>query len=109
MEEILILAQQEIAATGLSDLLAAGAVITGGSVIMEGMPELAEDLLEMQIRRGSPQGIGGLVDVVKSPKFSTAVGLVLHGAKRLVEAEIAAQHDRPPVGTRVLTWLKKVF
>jgi len=109
VEEILMLAQQEVAATGLSDLLAAGAVLTGGTVIMEGVPELAEDLLEMQVRRGSPTGIGGLVDVVKSPKFSTAVGLVQHGAKLLVEAEMAAQHDRPPLGTRMKNWFARVF
>ena len=31
------------------------------------------------LRRGTPSGIGGLVDVVASPVYSTAVGLVLCG------------------------------
>ena len=46
---------------------------------MEGMPELAEDVLGMPVRRGIPDGVGGLTDVVRSPIFATGVGLVLYG------------------------------
>jgi cell division protein FtsA len=46
------------------------------------MPEMAEEVLGMPVRRGYPQGVGGLTDVVKSPAYSTGVGLVLHGHKR---------------------------
>jgi len=67
--------------SGYADLVASGVVITGGTTILEGMPELAEQVLNMPVRRGLPRGIGGLVDVVKSPKFATGVGLVLYGAK----------------------------
>ncbi len=109
MEEIFMLAQQEIANTGLCDLLASGAVATGGSVIMEGVPELAEDLLELPVRRGCPRGVGGLVDVVKSPKFSTSVGLVQHGARQISNAQFASQNDRPPLGARVKEWFARVF
>ena len=46
-----------------------------------GMPELAEEVLGLPVRRGMPRGIGGLVDVVKSPMYATGVGLVVYGAR----------------------------
>ena len=54
-------------------------MLTGGGAILEGMPEIAEQIFDMPVRRGTPAGIGGLVDVVASPVYSTAVGLVLCG------------------------------
>ncbi len=42
-------------------------MITGGSSLMEGMPEIAEEVLELPIRRGIPIGVNGLVDMVSSP------------------------------------------
>ncbi len=45
------------------------------------MPELAEDVLGMPVRRGIPMGVGGLVDVVKNPSYATGVGLILWGNK----------------------------
>lgn len=82
VEEIFQLTHAEIQKSGFEELLASGVVITGGSTLMEGMPEMAEEVLGMPVRRGYPQGVGGLVDVVKSPAYSTGVGLVLHGHKR---------------------------
>ena len=69
----------EIEKSGYEDLLAAGVVITGGTVIMDGMAELAEETLGMPVRRGTPRNIGGLVNVVRSPIYSTGVGLVMYG------------------------------
>jgi cell division protein FtsA len=51
------------------------------------MPEIAEQIFDLPIRRGAPTGIGGLADHVGSPAFATAVGLVLYGQRnRIVEA-----------------------
>ncbi|GAB4301021.1 MAG: cell division protein FtsA [Myxococcota bacterium] len=72
----------EVEKSGYEDLLAAGVVITGGSVIMDGMAELAEETLGMPVRRGMPRGVGGLVSVVRSPIYSTGVGLVSYGYER---------------------------
>ena len=56
-------------------------VITGGSTILEGMPELAEQVFNLPVRRGVPTNIGGLIDVVNSPVYATGVGLVVYGSK----------------------------
>ncbi|MBI2877492.1 MAG: cell division protein FtsA [Candidatus Tectomicrobia bacterium] len=81
-EEIFRRVDLEIRNSGYKDLLASGVVITGGSSIMEGMQEIAEEILELPVRRGLPMGIKGLVDMVNSPLYATAVGLVLYGMKR---------------------------
>ena len=44
------------------DLLASGAVICGGSTLLDGMPELAERILGIPVRRAAPIGVGGLAD-----------------------------------------------
>ena len=77
--EILQLVQQELVRTGLEDHLPAGVVLTGGSVILPGIPELAERLFGMPARRGVPMGVGGLTEVISSPIFATGVGLVKFG------------------------------
>src|SRR5207247_8096871 len=69
----------EIRRAGFDRSLNSGVVLTGGGGILEGMPEIAEQIFDMPVRRGTPSGIGGLVDVVASPVYSTAVGLVLYG------------------------------
>jgi len=85
VEEIFRLAHREIIKSGYEDLLAAGIVLTGGTVIMEGITELGEQVFNMPIRRGYPIGIGGLTDVVNSPLYATGVGLVVYGSRNRSE------------------------
>ena len=80
-EEIFAYVGREIINSGYKEKLAGGVVITGGSAILENMPELAEEVLGMPVRRGVPREVGGLVDVVRNPKYATGVGLVMHGAR----------------------------
>jgi len=82
VEEILGLARRELEKFNLLDSVASGVVLTGGTVAIEGMCELAEQIFDMPIRLGYPIGISGLVDVVNSPAYSTGVGLVLWGARK---------------------------
>jgi cell division protein FtsA len=91
-EEICQLALTEIRRAGFDRNLNSGIVLTGGGAILEGMPEIAEQIFDMQVRRGTPAGIGGLVDVVASPVYSTAVGLVLVGYRnRLGNAALTSR------------------
>jgi len=84
MDEILGMAYKEITKSGCEDILAAGTVLTGGASILEGVPELAEQIFNMPVRRGCPAGVGGLTDVVNSPLYATGVGLVLYGSRNIV-------------------------
>jgi cell division protein FtsA len=83
MEEIFTLVNREIVKSGFEDVIASGVVITGGSAILPGMPELAEQIFNLPVRRGVPREIGGLTDVVNSPVYATGVGLVKYGSRNL--------------------------
>jgi len=83
VEEIFTLVNREIVKSGFEDVIASGLVITGGSAILPGMPELAEQVLNLPVRRGMPRDIGGLTDVVNSPVYATGVGLVKYGSRNL--------------------------
>jgi len=78
LEEICQLALKEVRKNHSANLLSAGVVVTGGTALMHGMTELAEQVFEMPVRIGVPTGISGLVDSVSDPRFSTGVGLILH-------------------------------
>jgi cell division protein FtsA len=86
MEEILTLVHNEIVRSGYGKLLASGIILTGGSAILEGVLEIAEQIFNTPVRRGTPIGIGGLVDVVNSPMHAAGVGLVLYGSRNKVQS-----------------------
>jgi cell division protein FtsA len=77
-EEIFHLVWDEIRRAGYEKSLNSGIVLTGGGSILEGMPEIAEQIFDLPIRRGCPADVGGLADHVNSPTFATPVGLVLY-------------------------------
>ncbi len=82
IEEILTLVREELARSGLLNSIPSGVVVTGGSSSLERLPELAEEVFELPVRRGIPRGVGGLVDRVQGPEFATGVGLALYGSKQ---------------------------
>lgn len=78
-EETLSLIANDIRMSGLVPLLGSGIVLTGGASQLDGLIEMGEFIFDIPVRRGLPSKVGGLVDVVKSGEFSTAVGLLLYG------------------------------
>ena len=111
VEEIFSLIQREIMKSGYQDLLSAGVVITGGACILEGMPELAELVFEMPVKRGVPQGVGGLKEVVNSPRYATGVGLLKYGARKLTKTgfPIREKNIYDKVRGSMRTWIKDLF
>jgi cell division protein FtsA len=114
MEEIFTLVARELARAGLHDAATAGVVVTGGTSIMEGVPELAEAVFDLPVRRGFPETVGGLADVVKSPIYATGVGLAMYGARSRAEAAtVPALADEGNVLTRLVRrlagWFSEIF
>lgn len=111
VEEIFSLIQREVLKAGFQDLLSAGIVLTGGSALLEGMPELAELIFEMPVKRGLPQHLGGLRDVVNSPKFATGVGLLKYGARSGSKSKfmIREKNIYDKVRGSMRTWIKDLF
>ena len=82
-EELYLLVQAELRRSGFEELLSSGIVITGGSSSLQGMVELAEEIFHMPVRMGLPLYRGSLEEVVRTPRFSTGVGLIIAGMQQL--------------------------
>ena len=106
--EILDLVANELDKAGFLDQLNAGLVLTGGGSLVDGFPELTEQRFGLPVRSGQPIGIEGLIDIVSSPIYSTAVGLVLYGHYN----RDVATHFKPNgsgLFGRVSSWLGDLF
>jgi cell division protein FtsA len=111
LEEIFQLVQREIAKSGYESALASGVVMTGGSMLLPGAVEMAEQLLGMPVRLGVPAHFAGLVDVVSNPVYATSVGLALYGMKRQERVFFRSRDDRilSKVKHRMSDWLSEFF
>jgi len=113
MEEIFTLVAQGLAKAGFQDAATAGVVVTGGSSIMEGVPELAEAVFDMPVRRGVPAEVGGLAEVVRSPIYATGVGLALYGARRQTTGVTPLDSNDGAIltrlGRRLAGWFGEIF
>lgn len=120
VEEIFSEVRRRMEETGMVEQISAGAVLTGGAVLMEGMSEAAEEILGMPVRLGFPVGVKGIVQLVQGPQYAAGVGLVRYGAARLEELD-AAEHETfaPELGAPIrdhadnkrsfFTWLRDAF
>jgi cell division protein FtsA len=111
MAEIYSLIAEEVKRSGHAGMLPAGAVLTGGGARLSGAAELAREVLQMPVRIGSPQGVGGLMDQLGNPAFSTSIGLLLWGANHLGEEPIGYAAGSPVTAgfSRVADWLRGLF
>jgi cell division protein FtsA len=112
VEEIFQLVARDLARAGFQDAATAGVVVTGGTSLLEGLPDLAERVLGQPVRRGVPSDVGGLADVVKSPIHATGVGLAVYGAHRHTPGAAAEAAERAPRGnlwSRLAKWFSEIF
>jgi len=91
VEELYSLVQQVLRESGFEELLSSGVVLTGGSAVMHGMVELGEEIFHMPVRMGVPRYSGGLADVVRAPRYATAVGLLQEGASQVQQGKLSRQ------------------
>jgi cell division protein FtsA len=110
VEELFEHVRSEIVRSGYWDHIAAGVVLTGGTTNLDGLPDLAEAVLGFPARAGQPSNVGGLADVVRSPEYSTGVGLVLYGANRSADITrpVEVAPDRGMWG-RMRSWIGEMF
>ncbi|MBI4735360.1 MAG: cell division protein FtsA [candidate division NC10 bacterium] len=112
LEELFSLVDREVRRAGYVGRVNGGVVVTGGSSIMEGVPELAEQVFDMPVRRGIPRGVGGLTDVISSPMYATGVGLGLYGAAHRDRRKFRQVTDRnifDKVVARMKEWFGEIF
>lgn len=93
-EEIFRLVDNDIKRMGYEKSLNSGIVLTGGTALLEGLEEIAEEIFDLPVRRGDPGGVGGLVDRVSTPDFAAAVGLLLYGYDQRKEKGISKDRKK---------------
>jgi cell division protein FtsA len=117
MEEIFKMVKEKIDKLNLSRPLGGGVVLTGGGAQLSGVIELANNILRLPARLGSPlpsPGLGGLVEEYRNPSYATAIGLVLEGNSRenlAAPGSDARQGEKKhnDIIEKFKTWLKDEF
>lgn len=81
LNEIFVLIREEIKNSGFGGATPAGIVLTGGGAKTMGIKVSCQRTLGLPVRIGIPEKVGGIVDDILSPEFSSSVGLILYGIK----------------------------
>lgn len=105
MEEIFALLNREIYRAEMENVITSGVIITGGGALLDGITEVAESIFQLPVRVGKPHNIGGLVDVVNNPIYSTGVGLVLYGMQNQSAQKFRIRDSN--IFNRIITRMKK--
>ncbi len=102
VDELFSLVHQVVRESGYEEVLSSGIVLTGGSALMPGMAELAEDIFLKPARVGSPDYHGQLTDVVKSPRYSTVLGLLMEAKRQYLRGQVVNRQG----GSAKAVWQK---
>jgi len=81
VEEIFTFVREELAKIGRENLIPAGGILTGGGALLRGVKEITEEILNLPMRLGVPQRVEGLSEVIGSPGYATAIGLIKYAQK----------------------------
>jgi cell division protein FtsA len=111
IEELYKLVQNELRRSGFEELLSSGIVLTGGSALLQGMTELGEEVFHLPVRVGIPAYAGSLADVVRSPRYATAMGLLIEGRDQYLRAEASRVQTAglSGIGERMKQWFRTNF
>ncbi len=111
VEEIFTLLKKELFANGLENAFPAGFILTGGSVVMNGITDIAESVFNVPVRIGEPDRIGGLKDIVKNPVYATGVGLVIFGSKATCNIRVTRSESQgiSNILNKMKQWFKNII
>jgi cell division protein FtsA len=108
-EELLTLLWEESVREVPAGELRAGLVLTGGGAELDGLLEVAEQVLGVAVRRGVPRGLGGLTDVIASPEWACAAGLLLYGRGSAAASRKRSRGAGPGLLEKLKGSLKNLF
>jgi cell division protein FtsA len=112
VEQIFDFIHRTLEQSNYMEALASGLVISGGGSILAGMPEFAENMLQVPVRRGLPGGVGGMADMLRNPMYATVTGVLLH-AQHEIESGDREIAEKPKQRTSMIKsiggWFKEMF
>lgn len=110
VEELLDLAMQEVEDAGYRDLVPAGLVLTGGTSLLDGIAEFAQQRYGVSVRRGRiPQGIHGLRDIVESPIYATSIGLLRYAVETKDFKKKRYDRRKGSLISKLFSWFNRFF
>jgi cell division protein FtsA len=89
LEETFELLRGRLEMTGHDKIAGRRVVFTGGASQLQGVTDLAANVLDKQVRRGRPLKIAGLADSTGGPAFAACAGLLTFAERRPDEAPAA--------------------
>lgn len=109
LEEIFELVRSRLEQSGFGKLAGRRVVLTGGASQLPGTRDLAQLILDKQIRLGRPTRIRGLAEANGGPAFATAAGLLIHAVRHPTELTVATHDGATATGLwgRVGLWLRE--
>ena len=108
-QELFELIYEEIQACGLTEQIAAGLVLTGGTAKMEGAVEFAEEVFQMPVRVGTPLDVKGLSEYVEDASFATVIGLLQYGKLHVENKKANKNKSGDGLLSRIQSWFKGEF
>ena len=112
VEETFELVRERLETSGADRVSGRRLVLTGGASQLHGVPEMAGQVLEKQVRVGRPLRISGLAEATSGPAFSTGAGLLRYGVEKFAGTlNDTPASDSLPAGRieRFGQWLKESF
>jgi cell division protein FtsA len=77
--------------------------------MLDGLVEYAEGRLGLPARLGAPDHLAGLVDAVRTPAYSTGVGLALYGARGRGKSGAAHRNGTTTFWDRTKLWVRDLL
>jgi len=113
VSEIFSLVGTKVRKSGCYNMISGGIVIIGGSSLLPGISEVAEQVLNLPSRLGRPHYEGELADMINDPSYSEAIGLLSFATEKYSIGRSFQSTKRKTrvknIFTKIISWLKDFF
>jgi len=113
LEEIFTSIGEQIRRAGHEEHVSSGLVLTGGAAKMNGIVELAEQILGVPVRLGEMvgggAGFGGVTNAVEDPVYAVSLGMVMMAARERRGGTSGGHDSDDSWWSRIMGWFKEAF
>ncbi len=109
LEEIFEMVRGRLHDAGVSGIAGRRVVLTGGASQIQGIREMAQQILDKQVRMGRPMPLQGMAEATCGPAFSGVAGLLTYAIRHRTDLTQLGSGDDAAGGwwSRVGGWLKE--
>jgi len=93
LEEIFHLIYEKIEDSGFHQTIPAGIVLTGGGAQTINAKEVCEKIIPLPLRIASPPKVGGIIDDIINPSYSSSIGLLMFANENKIRSSSTAKKN----------------